>query len=148
MKKEDIEKVLKEADEKLKPYTDAQHRGQSTINKNRTKESCSNGGKIGGPKAGKIAKEKKLGFHSMKKEDRVKLSKEIGNRIGPRSYEEGFGIFGLSEEEKKEVAIAGGKASAKSPKHPNNTLEKCIHCGFETTLPLIRRWHNDNCKHK
>ena len=34
------------------------------------------------------------------------------------------------------------------PKHPNNILEKCIHCGFKTTLPLIRRWHNDNCKNK
>ena len=72
MKKEDIEKILKEADDKLRNYSDAQHRGQSTINKNRTKESCSSGGKIGGPKGGKIAKDNKLGFHSMKKEDRVK----------------------------------------------------------------------------
>lgn len=25
---------------------------------------------------------------------------------------------------------------------------KCIHCGLETVLGNINRWHNDNCKHK
>jgi hypothetical protein len=148
MKKEDIDRILKEADSTLRNYTDAQHKGQLTINKNRTKESCSKGGKVGGPKAGKIAKENKLGFHSMKKEDRVKLSKEIGNIIGPRSKEEGFGIFGLSKKETIKNAIAGGKASVKSKKHPNNVKVKCEHCGLKTSLPLYKRWHGDNCKHK
>lgn len=41
-----------------------------------------------------------------------------------------------------------GKISAKSEKHPNKTITKCIHCGKESTLPLISRWHNDNCKQK
>ena len=27
-------------------------------------------------------------------------------------------------------------------------LESCIHCGFETTIGNLTRWHNDNCKHK
>jgi len=119
-----------------------------TINENRSKESCSKGGKIGGPKAGKIAKEKKLGFHSMKKEDRIKVSKEVGAKIGPRSYKEGFGIFGLSKKETIKNAIAGGKASVKSKKHPNNVKVKCEHCGFKTSLPLYKRWHGDKCKHK
>jgi hypothetical protein len=119
-----------------------------TINENRTKQSCSNGGKIGGAKGGKTAKDNKLGFHSMKKEDRVKLSKEIGNIVGPRSKEEGFGIFGLSKKETIKNAIAGGKASAKSKKHPNNVMVKCEHCGFKTSLPLYKRWHGYNCKHK
>lgn len=148
MKKEDIKKILEEADIVLGNFSDAQHKGQLTINKNRTKESCSKGGKKGGPKGGKISKEKKLGFHSMKKEDRVKLSKEIGKKIGPRSLKEGFGIFGLTEKQKKSVAIKGGKNSAKSKKHPNNVKVKCEHCGFKTSLPLYKRWHGDNCKHK
>lgn len=119
-----------------------------TINENRTKESCSIGGKIGGPKGGKISKDNKLGFHSMKKEDRIKVSKEVGNVIGPRSKKEGFGIFGLSKRQTIKNAIAGGKASAKSKKHPNNVKVKCEHCGFKTSLPLYKRWHGDKCKHK
>jgi hypothetical protein len=88
-----------------------------------------------------------------------------GTIIGNQLYESGKGLFGMSEKKKKKAqsnggkevssrpewertVVKGGKASAKSPKHPNNTLEKCIHCGFKTTLPLIRRWHNDNCKNK
>ena len=41
-----------------------------------------------------------------------------------------------------------GKISAKSSKHPNNVIGKCKYCEKETTLPLLSRWHNDNCKHK
>jgi hypothetical protein len=99
-----------------------------------------------------------------KKQFRKRQSKG-GNIAGPKHYENGTGLFAMSQKKKKEAVIKGGKIqgnknvetgqvikagkiSAKSPKHPNNTLEKCIHCGFKTTLPLIRRWHNDNCKHK
>jgi len=121
---------------------------KTTMFENRSKEACIRGGKIGGPKAGKIAKEQKLGFHSMKKEDRIKVSKEVGMKVGPRSKEEGFGIFGLSKKETIKNAIAGGKASAKSKKHPNNVKVKCEHCGFQTSLPLYKRWHGENCKHK
>lgn len=44
--------------------------------------------------------------------------------------------------------IEMGKISAKSLKHPNNVIGKCEHCGKETTLPLLSRWHNKNCKLK
>lgn len=84
---------------------------------------------------------------------------------GNQHYENGTGLFGMSEKKKKKAqsnggkevssrpewkktAVKGGKISAKSPKHPNNTLIKCIHCGMNATLPLISRWHNDNCKLK
>lgn len=122
--------------------------GKLTINQNRTIESCSNGGKIGGPIAGRIAKENKLGFHSMSKEQRIKVSKKVGKQIGPRSQKEGFGIFGLSKDETIKNAIAGGKASIKSPNHVNNKRLKCPHCGIESTLPAIKRWHMDKCKLK
>lgn len=148
MKKEDIDKILKEADNRLGNYSDAQHKGQLTIHKNRTKESCSKGGKVGGPKAGKIAKENKLGFHSMKKADRVKLSKEIGNIIGPRSKKEGFGIFGLSDAEKLAVARYAAQQSINSPNHVNNKRLTCPHCKKEGGYTAMKRWHGDNCKHK
>lgn len=146
MTKEEIEKILREADESLGNYSDAQHRGQSTINQNRTKESCSKGGKTG--TGGQKAKENKLGFHSFTTEQRSAIGKKVGDIIGPRSYIEGFGIYGLSEEQKLLNAIHGGKQSAKSPKHPNNTKVQCEYCGFETSLPLYKRWHGENCKHK
>lgn len=117
-----------------------------SINQNRTKESCSKGGKIG--KGGQKAKELKLGFHSFTKEERSEIGKKVGAIIGPRSYKEGFGMYGLSDERKKEIAIDGGKKSAKSPKHPNNVKVICEHCSFETSLPLYKRWHGNNCKHK
>jgi len=148
MKKEDIKKILEQSDNVLGNYTDAQLRGQLTINTNRTKESCSKGGKIGGPIAGQKAKKQKLGFHSMKKEDRVKLSKEIGNKIGPRSKEEGFGIFGLSEEEKLAVAKYAAQQSIKSPNHVNNKRLTCPHCGKEGGYTAMKRHHMDRCKHK
>lgn len=148
MKKEDIEKILKEADSKLGNYSDAQHKSQLTINKNRTKESCSNGGKIGGPKAGKLAKEKKLGFHSLTKEQRSKIGKKVGKIIGPRSLKEGFGIFGLSEEEKLAVAKYAAQQSIKSPNHVNNRRLKCPHCKKEGGYTAMKRHHMDNCKKK
>jgi hypothetical protein len=96
----------------------------------------------------------------------LKSIQSKGGKIrGILHYKNGTGLFGMSDKKKKQAAINGGKSagklavkkgtvikagkvSAKSPKHPNNTLEKCIHCGYKTTLPLIRRWHNDNCKQK
>ena len=121
---------------------------KTTMFENRSKEACIRGGKIGGPKGGKIAKEQKLGFHSMKKEDRVKLSKEIGNKIGPRSKEEGFGIFGLSTEEKLAVAKYAAQQSINSPNHVNNKRLTCPHCGKEGGYTAMKRHHMDRCKHK
>jgi hypothetical protein len=148
MKKEDILKVLEEANKASGKFSDAQLSGQQTINQNRTKESCSKGGKIGGVKGGIKSRDEKTGFHAMKREDRVKLAKKIGNKIGPRSYKEGFGIFGLSKEEIIKNAIAGGRASVNSTNHNSNKRLTCPHCNKEGTYLIMRRWHMDKCKHK
>lgn len=115
---------------------------------NRSSEACSKGGLSGGKKGGKTSKDNKLGFHSFTTEERSKIGKRVGDNVGPRSYIEGFGIFGLTDEEKTKVAVYGGQQSAKSPNHPNNVKVKCEYCGFETSLPLYKRWHGNNCKHK
>ena len=100
--------------------------------------------------------------HKLQNKERARKG---GDVTGRQHYENGTGLFARSKREIKKDLIKAGKAttslpiwkdiaskgginSAKSSKHPNNTLEKCKHCGFETTLPLIRRWHNDNCKLK
>lgn len=92
-------------------------------------------------------------------------AKKGGDKMGQTHFQNKTGLFGRSKNKIKSDLIKAGKAttslpiwkdiskkggtnSAKLPTHPNNVKEKCIHCGFETTLPLIRRWHNDNCKHK
>lgn len=85
--------------------------------------------------------------------------------MGNKHLENGTGLFGMSKKKTKQTKINGGKAagklavergtvikagkiSAKSKKHPNNVKIKCEHCGFKTTLPLYKRWHGENCKHK
>jgi hypothetical protein len=145
MNKNDILKVLEEANKVSSNLTDKQIEQYQSIE---FKIGTSNGGKVGGPKAGKIAKDNKLGFHSMSKKDRVKLSKEIGNRIGPRSFKEGFGIYGLSDEEKLAVAKYAAQQSIKSPNHVNNKRLICPHCNKEGGYTAMSRWHMDNCKHK
>lgn len=119
-----------------------------SILNNRSKKACSNGGKKGGPKAGKIAKENKLGFHSMEKKDRIEISKKVGKIIGPRSKKEKFGIFGLSKEEIIKNAKIGGKASVNSNNHVNNKRLECPHCGKEGGYTAMKRHHMDRCKHK
>ena len=57
--------------------------GLATINKNRTKESCSKGGKIGGKTTGKKIKNgEKIGFFSIPMEERIEkyFSKPRPNR--------------------------------------------------------------------
>lgn len=107
----------------------------------------------------------KNNFTESQKQQIKERAEKGGQVMGNRLYEEGKGLFGRSKNKIKSDLVKAGKAttslpiwkdiarngginSAKSPNHPNNTKEKCIHCGYETTLPLIRRWHNDNCKHK
>lgn len=75
------------------------------------------------------------------------------------------GLFGMSEEQKKNARVKGGisvgnknakngqviKAgiiSSKSPNHPNNVKIKCEYCGKETNIGLYSRWHGKNCKNK
>jgi hypothetical protein len=95
----------------------------------------------------------------------LKASINGGKTMGKIHYKNGTGIFSMDEKKKKQTVINGGKSagklavergtvvnagkiSAKSSKHPNNTLVKCEHCEFETTLPLYKRWHGNNCKRK
>jgi hypothetical protein len=94
-----------------------------------------------------------------------RASKKGGNTTGKQHYENGTGLFGMSKTKKRKAQTNGGKVagklavkkgtvvkagkvSAKSSKHPNNTLIKCKHCSMVSTLPTISRWHNDNCKLK
>jgi Zn finger protein HypA/HybF involved in hydrogenase expression len=142
-----LSKIKLPSDAKIRKETNAE-KAKLSINRNRTKESCSNGGKLGGPKGGKTAKDNKLGFHSMSNFERVKLSKKIGKVIGPRSYEEGFGIFGLTDKQKEANAIKGGKNSVKSEKHVNNLQLKCPHCKKIGGYTAMSRWHMDNCRYK
>jgi hypothetical protein len=132
MNKEEIDSILKQADIKLGEKSDKQIQQYVSIeHKSQFKKRQSKG----------------------------------GDRIGKQHYENGTGLFGMDEKEKFKACSDGGKAatarpewhditikagtiSAKSPNHPNNTLIKCIHCGMESTLPAISRWHNNNCKHK
>jgi hypothetical protein len=113
-----------------------------------TNESQSKGGKVGGPIGGKISKDNKLGFHSMSKEQRSEIGKKVGKEIGPRSQREKFGIFGLTEEEKLNVAKYAAQQSIKSPNHVNNKRLTCPHCNKEGGYTAMKRHHMDRCKYK
>jgi hypothetical protein len=95
----------------------------------------------------------------------IKVVSKGGKVGGPINLINGTGIFGMSDEKKKQTAINGGKVtgnknaengrvselgkiSAKSPKHPNNVKRKCVHCGKELNLGTYGRWHGDKCKNK
>jgi len=119
-----------------------------SINQNRTLEACSKGGKIGGKKGGYKARDNKLGFHAMSKEQRIEVSKKVGKIIGPRSFKEGFGMYGLSDEEKLAVAKYAAQQSIKSPNHVNNKRLTCPHCNKEGGYTAMKRHHMDRCKHK
>ena len=88
-----------------------------------------------------------------------------GKTMGNKHFKNKTGLFGMSSKKTKQAQINGGKVSgnknvlnghvsvagkisAKSKKHPNNIKIKCEHCGFKTSLPLYKRWHGENCKHK
>ena len=105
------------------------------------------------------------GINAVESGQLKEAAKKGGEKMGQTHLKNGTGLFGRSKKQIKEDASKAGKLggmknvltghvkiagkiSAKSPNHPNNTKQKCIHCGYESTLPLIRRWHNDNCKHK
>jgi hypothetical protein len=99
------------------------------------------------------------------KKQNIERASKGGKTTGKKHLENKTGIFGLTEDRKKEIVANGGKIagkrnadtgrvtelgkiSAKSPNHPNNVNVKCEHCGIVTKLPMSRRWHGDNCKHK
>lgn len=95
----------------------------------------------------------------------MQAAKNGGKTMGNKHLKNKTGLFGMSKKKTKQAKINGGKVSgmknvltghvsiagkisAKSKKHPNNIKVKCEHCGFKTSLPLYKRWHGDNCKHK
>lgn len=88
-----------------------------------------------------------------------------GNTMGNTHYKNKTGLFGMSEEQKKQTAIAGGKISGKlavergtvskagkasieSPNHVNYKILICPHCGKEGKFTIMKRWHMDRCKYK
>lgn len=92
MKKEDIEKILKQADEVLGNFTDGELRSHLTISKNRaSKTQCSKGGKKGGIST----KKNKTGIFSLSKEQRVLNSRK--------------GALSQSIEHKSKAGKIGGK---------------------------------------
>jgi hypothetical protein len=148
MTNEELQKLLTSFEQEVSHIKEWQIDRNNNLRAVNTTETQSNGGKIGGKISGQIAKEKKLGFHSMDKEHRSKVSKEVGDIIGPRSYKEGFGIFGLSDEEKLKVAKYAAEQSINSPNHNSKKTLTCPHCDKEGTYLIMRRWHMDKCKHR
>lgn len=63
-------------------------------------------------------------------------SKNKDNRVGSNHPLVKQGGHKLSTKEKIKQSIL------------NIPKQKCIHCGKETTLGNIKRWHNDNCRFK
>lgn len=105
--------------------------GKNAVVSGQLKSICTKGGKLGG----QVTYKKRNGLFSMSDKDKNKCRINGGKIQGKINAENGH------------VVIAG-KISAKSKKHPNNVMVKCEHCGFKTSLPLYKRWHGDNCKHK
>jgi len=48
---------------------------------------------------------------------------------------------------RKRVASIGAKSQLKSGAHNMLKRAECIHCGYESNVMSITRWHNDNCKY-
>lgn len=85
-----------------------------------------------------------------------------GRKLAPRTAEHSKKLsFPKSEETRRKLSEARlGKSWGYH--HSNDTKQKmsewqkgipkpkytCIHCGKETSLINIKRWHNENCKHR
>jgi hypothetical protein len=95
----------------------------------------------------------------------IKITSKGGKVGGRVNLINGTGLFGMSDEKKKQSSINGGKVtgnknaesgrvselgkiSAKSPKHVNNVKIKCEYCGKEMNIGNYGRWHGDKCKNK
>lgn len=52
----------------------------------------------------------------------------------------------FSSETKTKMSISAKERAHKSNPKQMRKICKCIHCGIETTMGNIKRWHNDNCK--
>ena len=48
---------------------------------------------------------------------------------------------------RKRLASIGAKSQLKSGIHNMHKRAECIHCGHESNVVSIARWHNENCKY-
>lgn len=81
--------------------------GKLSGNSNKTKKRLSEMALSAGIKGGFSAKEKKAGFHSMDKNERIELSKQIGNKL----HEDKKGLFKLTKEEQTKFGKLGYEKS-------------------------------------
>jgi hypothetical protein len=106
------------------------------------------GGKIGGRKGSREDKSKAgtralklgVGIHALTHEQNIKYGKQGGRR----AFELGLGIHGLSFEDKVRFAKVAGKKG--SEKGGCILRAICPHCGLESNLMILKRWHFDNCR--
>jgi len=127
-----VQNEINELNKVLGKLTDKQHEQYvSDAHKKQNKERASKGGIT----AGNLLYKTKKGLFGMNAKSKKKAQLNGGYATAS------LPIF-------KNICSLGGKASAKSPKHPNNTLVKCPHCNKESNLAIMKRWHFDNCKFK
>lgn len=127
-----VQKEINDFNKVLGNLTDKQYEQYvSVAHKKQNKERASKGGIT----AGNLLLKSKKGLFSMSENAKTKA------RLNGGYATSSLPIF-------KEICSKGGKASAKSPKHPNNTLVKCPHCSKKSNLAIMKRWHFDNCKMK
>lgn len=76
-----------------------------------------------------------------------------GKTLSPRSEEtkrkisdSKRGVKHSDEHILKAAAARLGKPRRKYKRHNAYKREVCVHCGTESIVSNIRRWHNDNCK--
>ena len=155
MKKEDILKILEEADKVSSKLTDKQieqytfdkftdkqkeqfikfaKKGGSTNSENQYKHSSELGKVIG-----KIIGKKNV------ESGHLKSICSDGGKAGAKSQmEKKIGIHTADAELRRQWAILGGKKSVAAL----NQTRTCPHCGKTTAGGGYYRWHGDNCKNK
>lgn len=42
----------------------------------------------------------------------------------------------------------GNKRRLENGTHPSQQTGTCVHCGKTFSISMLKRWHNDNCKHR
>lgn len=153
MKKEDIKRILEEADNKLSNLTDKQlQQYTSESHKKQNKQRASKGGLKSMPKGvytniqkkgNDTAKEMGVGIHNKNNPNYKKWKSEAGKSGAKRQMKDGIGIH-VDSETRREWSRLGG---LKSISHLNRE-RTCPHCGIKTKGAAYNRWHGDNCKHK
>lgn len=154
MKKNDILKVLEEANSSLSNLTDKQiQQYSSEAHKKQNKQRASKGGtktlkgkgytKIQ-KKGNQVAFELGVGIHN-KDNKNYKKWKSAAGKIGADSQiKKGLGIHTKDDKKRKEWARLGGLAVIDKL----NKYKTCPHCKINTRGAAYNRWHGDNCKHK